>query len=65
MSKVSYEIAFIVCNYHVYKAILEVEIISELHCLSKADNCKDHHVEAIFQAFESSHHSFFSSLSSS
>ena len=48
ISKVLFEITFVVHGYHVYKGIFEVEINTELHCLPESDNRKDHHARVIF-----------------
>ena len=63
--KMSFEITFVVCGYHVYKDIWKVEIISKLSCLSETDYQKDYHAAAILQLFQRSWHRFINSLSSS
>ena len=65
LSKMSFEIAFAVHGYHIYKVIWEVEISSELLCLPESDNCEDRNVAVILQLFQSSWYCFFSSRSSS
>ena len=47
MLKVLLEITFVVCGCHVYKDLLEAELILELPCLSELDNYEDHYAKAI------------------
>ena len=61
----SFEITSVVHGYYVYKDIWEVEISLKLPCLPETDNHEDGHAVAMFRLYQSSWHSFFSSLSSS
>ena len=45
--KLSFEIIFVGCGYHVYKDIWEVKISSELPFLPKPNNHEDRHIAAI------------------